>query len=57
MARRKAPCIPDQLPAGADPRTAFDPNGLLDGLAKALAEPGAERRDGPSPGERAWRRP
>ena len=42
MARRKAPYIPDQLLdqllAGADPRTAFDPNGLLDGLKKALAE-------------------
>ncbi len=42
MARRKAPYIPDQLLdqllAGADPRAAFDPNGLLDGLKKALAE-------------------
>ena len=42
MARRKAPYIPEQLLdqrlAGADPRTAFDPNGLLDGLKKALAE-------------------
>ncbi len=42
MARRKAPYIADQLLdqllAGADPRTAFDPNGLLDGLKKALAE-------------------
>ena len=42
MARRKAPYIPDQLLdpllAGADPRTAFDPNDLLDGLKKALAE-------------------
>ncbi len=42
MARRKAPYIPDQLLeqllAGADPRTAFDPNGLLDGLKRALAE-------------------
>jgi putative transposase len=28
----------DQLLAGADPKTAFDPNGLLDGLKKALAE-------------------
>src|SRR5919112_3051082 len=40
--RRKEPCIPDaildQLLAGADPKTAFDPNGLLDGLKKALAE-------------------
>ncbi|HEX8203823.1 MAG TPA: IS256 family transposase [Isosphaeraceae bacterium] len=28
----------DQLLAGADPKTAFDPNGLLDELKKALAE-------------------
>src|ERR671927_39339 len=42
MPRRKQPRIPDaildQLLAGADPKTAFDPNGLLDGLKKALAE-------------------
>jgi putative transposase len=42
MARRKEPKIPDaildQLLAGADPKTAFDPNGLLDELKKALAE-------------------
>lgn len=42
MARRKPPTIPDalvdQLLAGADPKSAFDPNGLLDGLKKALAE-------------------
>src|SRR3954452_23822154 len=42
MPRREEPRIPDaildQLLAGADPRTAFDPNGLLDGLKKALAE-------------------
>lgn len=42
MARRKVPRIPDalldQLLAGADPKTAFDPNGLLDDLKKALAE-------------------
>ena len=42
MARRKEPHIPDalldQLLAGADPKTAFDPNGLLEGLKKALAE-------------------
>src|SRR5947208_17111101 len=42
MPRRKKPRIPDaildQLLAGADPKTAFDPNGLLDGLKKALAE-------------------
>src|SRR3954465_16091874 len=42
MPRRKEPRIPDaildQLLGGADPKTAFDPNGLLDGLKKALAE-------------------
>ena len=42
MPRRKDPKIPeailDQLLAGADPKTAFDPNGLLDDLKKALAE-------------------
>lgn len=42
MARRKDPSIPDalldQLLAGADPKTAFDPGGMLDGLKKALAD-------------------
>jgi len=42
MPRRKQPKIPDaildQLLAGADPKTAFDPSGLLDDLKKALAE-------------------
>jgi putative transposase len=42
MARRKEPRIPDavldELLAGADPKTVFDPNGLLDTLKKALAE-------------------
>src|SRR5690349_24653228 len=42
MPRRKEPRIPDaildQLLAGADPKTAFDPNGLLDELKKAFAE-------------------
>src|SRR5690242_14836617 len=42
MPRRKEPMIPDalldQLLAGADPKAAFDPNGLLDGLKKAFAE-------------------
>ena len=42
MARRKDPGIPDalldQLLSGADPKTAFDPGGLLDSLKKALAE-------------------
>jgi putative transposase len=36
---RKEPKIPDailnHLLAGADPKTAFDPNGLLDALKKA----------------------
>ncbi len=42
MARRKEPRIPDavldELLAGADPKAAFDPNGLLDALKEALAE-------------------
>src|SRR5471032_1359168 len=42
MPRRKEPRIPDaildQLLAGADAKSAFDPNGLLDDLKKALAE-------------------
>jgi transposase-like protein len=42
MPRRKEPRIPvavlDQLLAGADPKTVFDPNRLLDDLKKALAE-------------------
>ena len=42
MPRRKEPRIPDalldQLLGGADAKTAFDPNGLLDALKKALAE-------------------
>ena len=42
MPRRKEPRISDvvldQLLAGADPRTALEPNGLLDDLKKALAE-------------------
>ena len=42
MPRRKEPRIADavldQLLAGADPKTAFDPNGLIDDLKKALAE-------------------
>lgn len=41
MARREAPRIPDalmdQLLASANPKTAFDTNGLLDDLKKALA--------------------
>src|SRR4028119_1981112 len=42
MARRKSPRIPDalldQLLGGADPKAAFDANGLIDDLKKALAE-------------------
>ncbi|CAM3180067.1 hypothetical protein JHFBIEKO_4070 [Methylobacterium mesophilicum] len=42
MARRKAPHIPDaildQLLARADPKAAFESDGLLDALKKALAE-------------------
>ncbi|HBF30889.1 IS256 family transposase [Rhizobium sp.] len=42
MARRKDPIIPDsildQLLAGSDAKTAFESNGLLDQLKKALAE-------------------
>src|SRR3954451_5465577 len=42
MPRRKDSRVPDavldQLLAGVDPKTAFDPNGLLDDLKKALAE-------------------
>ena len=35
---RDPDAILDQLLAGADPKTAFDPNGLLDELKKALAD-------------------
>ena len=42
MPRRKQPTIPDalldQLLDGADPKSAFDPDGVLDALKKALAE-------------------
>jgi len=41
MARARNPdpdAILDQLLGGADPKTAFNPNGLLDDLKKALAE-------------------
>ena len=42
MVRRKGSSIQDtlldQLLARADPKSALDPNGLLDGLKKALAE-------------------
>jgi putative transposase len=42
MARRKQPAIPDQLLdqllAGADPKTAFAKDGLLDEPKKAFAE-------------------
>jgi putative transposase len=40
MAHRKQPAIPDalldQLLDGSDPRTAFNPNVVLDALKKAL---------------------
>lgn len=39
MPRRKQPIIPDalldQLLDGADPKSAFDPHGVLDALKKA----------------------
>ena len=42
MPWRKEPRIPDavldQLLAAADPKTVFDPNGLIDDLKRALAE-------------------
>ena len=42
MPRRKVPKIPDaildQLTGGADPKTAFEPDGSLDELKKALAQ-------------------
>ncbi len=42
MPPRKAPIIPDaiidELLSGADPKSIFDPNGLLDHLKKAFAE-------------------
>src|ERR1044071_3951450 len=42
MPRRKEPRISDavldQLLAGADPKSVFEPNGLIDDLKKALAE-------------------
>ena len=43
MPRRKDPRIPDavlnQLLAGADPKTVFDPNGLLDARAPICLRP------------------
>lgn len=38
MARREPPVIADALLDGADARTAFDTDGLIDQLKKALAE-------------------
>ena len=42
MPRRKESHVPDavldQLPDGADPRTALEPNGLIDELTKPLTE-------------------
>jgi putative transposase len=73
MPRRKEPKIPDalldQLLAGADPKAAFDPNGLLDELKKALAERmlnaemdhhlagdgGVSRASPPTPARSSWR--
>ena len=66
MPRRKDPRIPDavldQLLAGADPKTVFDPNGLLDDLKKALAErvlnaemdPSSRRRRAGQPAKWLW---
>lgn len=49
MPRRKEPRIPDaildQLLAGADAKTVFDPNGLLDDLKKALYARGMSTRE------------
>lgn len=43
MARPNPPAIPDalldQLLGGADPRTAFNPDGVLDALKKPPVEP------------------
>lgn len=54
MSRRRAQRIPDalldQLLAGADPKTAFDADGLLDDLKKALAERALNAELGPSLG-------
>ena len=59
MARRKAPCIPDaildQLLAGADPKSAFEANGLLDELKKALAERALNAEMEPPSGGRGGR--
>jgi putative transposase len=50
MPRRKEPRIPDavldQLLAGADPRTALEPNGLIDDLKKAVHIALGVRADG-----------
>src|SRR5277367_4483415 len=50
MARRKAPKIPDaildQLLGGADPKTAFDPNGLLGSLDYAVSLDGSPPSSG-----------
>ena len=59
MARRKQPVIADalldQLLSGADAKTAFDKDGLLDELKKALAAR-VERGDGSSSRRRRRRR-
>jgi putative transposase len=57
MAGRKPPVIADrlldQLLGGADAKSAFEKDGLLDALKKALAERAFECRDRSSPG--GWR--
>ena len=51
MARRKQPIIPDalldHLLDGADPRTAFNADGVIDALKTALAERMRTRRESP----------
>jgi putative transposase len=60
MPRRKEPKIPDaildQLLPGADAKTVFDPNGLLDELKKATAATAMARRpSSPTPASSNWR--
>ena len=50
--------ILDQLLGGSDPKTDFDPNGLLDDLNKALAERALNAENRPSSCERrGWQQP
>lgn len=57
MARRESPRIPDalldELLGGTDPKTALDPNGFLDDLKRALAEPALNAEMEPHLGDRA----